>query len=271
MTVSTPARVQHRALLLGWLGGVAVAGAVAGLAATRSHRRRRPVGWCLDDDVAAEDARLRDDERRVLARELHDVVTHQLSTVSLQVMSHLDSGDADDLAQVLRRVQAATGSALTELRLLVRVLREHPSAGGGRDGVGQLSGRRTPTEVAAGWAGRLVEAGFAPVVEVPTWADRLEMTVQATLVRTLDVACDNILRHAPPRSRCTVTLTLHPAQVVLRAVSPLPVRQPDQVALGWGLRGLRERVDLIGGAFSAGPSLAAAGRQWVVVVTVPHD
>ena len=193
----------------------------------------------------------------MLARELHDVVTHQLSTVSLQVMSHLDSDDAVDLAQVLRRVDAATSSALTELRLLVRVLRERPGTGKrlGRAG-GAVPAPRADRGRRA-WSARLADAGFDPVVEVPARADQLEMTVQATLVRTLDVACGNILRHAPPGSACTVALAVHPTQVVIRVISPLPVGPHEPVALGRSLRGLRERVDLIGGGLRAGPASAA--------------
>ena len=268
--MSTAPRVEHRALLLGWLGGAAVAVAAAKLVVARHHRQRDRTGPA--PDLAAEDARLRDDERCILARELHDVVTHQLSTVSLQVMGHLDSDDAVDLAQVLRRVHGATSSALIELRLLVRVLREHPGPGSGPDGLAELSRRRTPTEAAAAWSTRLSDAGFDPVVAVPARADQLEMTVQATLVRTLDVACDNILRHTPSGSACRVALAVHPTQVVITVASPLPVRPHELVALGRGLRGLRERVDLIGGGLRAGPASAAGSApQWVVVVTLPRD
>ena len=268
--MSTAPRVENRALLLGWLGGVAIAVAAGGLVVGRHHRQRDRTG--PTPDLAAEDARLRDDERCVLARELHDVVTHQLSTVSLQVMSHLDSDDAVDLAQVLRRVDGATSSALTELRLLVRVLREDPGRGSGPDELAELSRRRAPTEAAAAWSSRLVDAGFDPDVDVPAWADQLEMTVQTTLVRTLDVACDNILRHTPSGSGCMIALAVHPTQVVISVTSPLPVPRHEPVALGGSLRRLRERVDLVGGGLRAGPAPAAgSGPQWVVAVTMPRD
>jgi signal transduction histidine kinase len=263
---------EHAAFFLGWFGGAVAVGTALGMLGKALRRMRDRAGRHLAE-VAAEDARLRSDERRRLASELHDVVTHQLSNTSLQVMSHLDSDDADELRKVLRKVSRSTDSALTELRLLVRVLRDYPVTAGGTDEVAELSQRLAPTLAAAGWARRLTDAGFDPLIEIPAKADRLEMTVQSTITRALDVVCDNVLRHAPERSWCSITLSVNPSQVVLRAASPLaPARADEAVSLGWGLRGLRERVDLTGGVFGAGPS--ASGLQepeWVVVVTLPHD
>ena len=273
LAVNVALHVDHAAFILGWFGGAAVVGTAVGMAGHSLRRFRDREGRRLAE-VAAEAARLRADERGVLARELHDVVTHQLSNISLQVMSHLDSGDVDELRRVLKKVNRATDSALTELRLLVRVLRDYPATAAGVDEVGELSRRIAPTMGAAGWARRLTDAGFDPVIDIPAQADRLEMTVQSTIARTLDVTGENVLRHVPKRSWCSLTLSLNPTQVVIRAANPLPSPQPSgPVALGWGLGGLRERVDLTGGTFSAGPSTSSAGGdpQWVVVVTLPRD
>lgn len=262
----------HTLFILGWMGGAAAVGISLGAADLWRRRRRDRQGGRLAE-VAAEDARLRADERRVLARELHDVLTHQLSNVSLQVMSHLESDDTAELRRVLAKVNRSTNSALTELRLMVRVLRNDPVTAPTTDEVGELSRRVAPTLAAAAWARRLTEAGFEPDITISARADRLEMTAQATITRTLDICGDNILRHAPPRSGCTLSLSLNANQAVLRAANPLPAPTTDDVAtLGWGLRGLRERVDLTGGAFSAqAVSPASSAAEWVVVVTLPLD
>jgi signal transduction histidine kinase len=271
LTVSVALQAEHAAFILFWFGGAAVVGATVGLVGHRFRRSRDREGRRLAE-VAGEDARLRADERQLLARELHDVVTHQLSNISLQVMSHLDSTDEDELRKVLKKVNRATDSALTELRLLVRVLRDNPATAAGADEVGELSQRVAPTMAAAGWVRRLTEAGFEPSFEIPARADRLEMTVQTTITRALDAACDNVLRHAPARSWCAITLSMNPTQVVLRVASPLPPPPDGSPTLGWGLRGLRERVDLTGGVFSAGATTAGTpDPEWVVVVTLPHD
>lgn len=272
LTVSVALDAEHAAFYVGWFGGAALVGAAVGVAAKNLRRLRDRGGRHLAEE-AAEDSRLRADERRLLASELHDVVTHQLSNVSLQVMSHLESTDTDELRKVLKKVNRSTDAALTELRLLVRVLRDFPATAAAADEVAELSRRLAPTQAAVGWARRLTDAGFDPVIEIPAQADRLGMTVQATITRTLNVVSDNFLRHAPPRSRCTVTLSVSPTQVMVRAASPLPAPSPDgPPTLGWSLRGLRERVDLTGGTFSAGPSTSGGeDAEWVVVATLPHD
>jgi signal transduction histidine kinase len=270
LVLAASLNATHMVFVLGWFGGAAAIGLAGGLLGLRLGRHRNREGRQLAE-VATEDSRLRSDERRLLARELHDVVTHQLSNVSLQVMSHLDSTDAEELRGVLRRVNRATDSALTELRLLVRVLRDDPATAAGIDELGELSRRVPPTAAAAAWARRLVEAGFDPAIEVPAKADRLEMTTQRTVTRALEVTFDNILRNAPPRSRCTVDVTVNGTQVVVRATNPVQAPGRKKAAgLGWGLRGLRERVDLTGGGFSAGLTAAGPGEpEWVVVVTLP--
>lgn len=85
-------------------------------------------------------------ERDELARELHDVVAHQLSIASLQVMGHRDSEDVVELRDALDRIDDATRAALSELRLLVGVLRSHDDAG---DGFGLL-GLRERVELTGG-------------------------------------------------------------------------------------------------------------------------
>lgn len=272
LAASAAVQGEQVAFVLGWFGGAAVVGAAAGWGVRMLHRQLDQGGRRLAE-VNAEDARLRADERAVLARELHDVVTHQLSTISLQVMSHVDSADPDELRRVLRKVGRCTDSGLTELRLLVRVLRDHPATAGGPVEVRALSERVPPTAAAAGWARRLLEAGFDPTIDIPAQADRLEMTVQSTLTRTLEVTGDNLIRHAPPRSRCSIAVSVNPTQVIIRVVSPLATPPPaDHGSLGWGLRGLRERVDLTGGTLTAAPSSSPAqDPEWVVVVTLPRD
>jgi len=221
---------------------------------------------------ATDDRRLRAAERGTLTFELQDVIIHHLSNASLQVMSQVDADDPQQLREVLRRVTTSTESALSELRLLISLGRDDPAAAG-TDVIGQLSQRFPPTQAAARWAQRLVDAEFDPLIRLPHQADQLRMTAQGTLVRAMDVAGENILQHAPARSRCAVTVRVDARHVLLQATSPL--RTPpgaDSHPLGRSLRSLRERVDLTGGVFRAGPSVSTAGNgEWVVVVLLPSD
>lgn len=255
-------------IVLGWLGAAALAGlalVVLGRRLMGPSDRRGP----LPAVVLPDDARLRTDQRRILARELPDVVIHHLSNVSLQAMSHVHSIDPEELHRVLRTVNRSTGSALTEMRLLVRVLRDDSTTAAGADEIGELSSRVAPTAAAATWVRWLLDAGFAPDITMPAEADRLEMTAQATISRTVAVTCDNVLQHAPAQSWCALRVTMTSAFVVIRTSSRLPPA-PGAVSLGRSLRGLRERVDLTGGTFSAGPATSGSPTlEWVVVVALP--
>ncbi|MFV0459837.1 MAG: sensor histidine kinase [Actinomycetales bacterium] len=247
-------------------------------AMVRMLSRRRSQEELRRATVRREDARLRADERSLLARELHDVVAHQLSNTTLQVMGHRTSDNAAVLREVLATIGSTTDSALTELRLLVRVLRDDPSTPAGKDEVSELTQRVSPTAAAAAASRRLVANGFDPQISVPGRADALEMTVQRTLSRTISEGTDNVMAHAEPRSRCQLDLTITETTVVLTVRNSLPMgasqahdTQSDQ-QLGWGLRGLRERVDLTGGTFRAGLQPNPAGDpEWVLSVSLPHE
>jgi signal transduction histidine kinase len=223
--------------------------------------------------LAVEDGRLRAAERNLLILELQDVIIHQLSNASLQVMSQFNGDDASELREVLRQVGDSTESALAELRLLVRVGRDDPAAAAVTDAIGELSQRFPPTEAVARWAQRLLDAGFDPVINFPHQADRLRMSMQGTLVRAMDATGDNILQHAPARSRCAITLRVNATHVLLEVTSSLRTATvAHSVPLGRSLRSLRERVDLTGGGFHAGPSLSASGDgEWAVVVLLPRE
>lgn len=257
-------------LSLAVLGVTIGLGAAAGFALRWTHHLRGRDAR-RHAEIAREDARLRADERRLLARELHDVVAHQVSNMSLQVMGHSTSDDPAELRGVLSTIKESSASAMTELRLLVRVLRDDPGTGAGEDEVSELTHRIAPTAAAAEATRRLAADGFEPVVSVPAQADRLEMTVQRTISRAIAELTGNVLQHGPARSRCRIELTLNSTQVTLQVSNPLP-GDPGPVQLGWGLRALRERVDLSGGRLTVrrGPGVDEEW-EWTVIVTLPHD
>lgn len=238
-------------LSLGWVGLVL--------------RERRERAERSEAQLATENARIRADERRTLSRELHDGVTHQLSTASVQVMGARSVTDPAALHRVLSTIDHATAEALTELRLLARVLRDDPTTAASGTEIRELSQHLPPTQAAAAAELALVEAGFEVDSSVPARADQLGMTVQRTLSRIIAEATGNVIRHALPRTRCTLRIVVGDQQVTLLVVS---ARNPedDEPTLGWGLRGLRERIALTGGTFKAGPR---AG-DWIVEVGLPR-
>lgn len=217
-------------------------------------------------ELREENLRIREDERAALARELHDVVAHELSVMSLQITSRSRSDDPDELHRVLDNVKRSAHSALYELRLLVGLLRE--GGDGGAD-IGHLNEDTSVVGVVEQLRRQLGELGFVATCRVPGEIDRLPATLTRTLIRILQEASTNIVKYAPRASAWEATVRLGPDEVVLTVISQLGPRTPSsdlrRGPTGWGLRGIAERVDLLGGDFSAGPS----GGQWVVRATIP--
>ncbi len=214
-----------------------------------------------------QNARIRSDERGALARELHDVVAHQLSIISLQTMGHREATDSEELRGALDRVAEASGSALSELQLLLEVLRDDDPRDASAERLAEVL---PPTRVAHDVASTLRDHGHHVDVRVSDDADRLEASQQVTISRVLQEAATNILRHAPSGAACQIAVDVFPRRIVVDVRSP--VRDPgastplEALSLGYGLRGIRERVDLVGGSLKVGPH----GDQWVLHMTLPH-
>ena len=212
---------------------------------------------------------MRAEEQRALIRDVADAVTRQLARVSLQVMSHLDSTDPTDLAEALREVGRTADSALAELRVLARMAYAEPESAHSAELPGLVSAL-TPTASGTEWSHRLSLAGHDPAIDVAAEADHLDPTLQRTICRILDVSGNNVLRHATPGSRCSVTVAVHPTHVVVRTAS-LTVSGYFAFPFGRGLIGLGERIDLTGGTFAAGPQSSGLHQEWVVLAILPRN
>lgn len=217
--------------------------------------------------LEARNAAIRVEERRSLARELHDLVAHQLSIITLQTMAHSTSEDVAVLQSTLSRIDDASRAALSELRLLVGVLRDdEDSADDG--GVDELDKKSSPTELAAQLAQTLAEHGFEADMKIPASADHVSTSVAQTLSRALQEAATNILRYAEPGSRCWFEVIVKRSRLTAEIRSELAQNKAAPtfgMPSGWGLAGIGERVSLIGGTFSAQP----VGTEWVVHLSLP--
>lgn len=253
--VTEPDPVDH-VLLVGLTAFFAVA---IGLAARHFVAARVETLHQLDE-LDGERVRVESEERSAVARELHDLVAHSLSVITMLVMATSLSDDRDTLLATLDRVRQRTNAARSELDTLLHALRgpdsdEHP-----------LAPLVTPTASASALGQRLGEHGHHPVLDIDAAADELDPTTQRTLSRIMQEAATNILRYAPAGSPCHYTLVIEATGVQLTVLSPMADRRSSDLSLGWGLRGIRERVELTRGTFRAGPE----GRDWRLAVTLPH-
>lgn len=198
-------------------------------------------------------------ERVRVARELHDVLAHDLSVMVIQAQGaqrlvDSDPGAAAEAADLIGR----TGrEALTELRRLFGVVRRGEGEGlDGPPGLAQL-----PALVA-----RARTAGLP--VTLRTEGERVELPpgVDIAAFRIIQEALTNTYKHAG-RSRAIVTVTSWP-QVVMIEVVDDGSGNGDGAAIGggYGLAGMRERVEVFGGEIEAGPRQGGGFR---VVARLP--
>jgi signal transduction histidine kinase len=234
----------------------------AGGGAVSRHLARRQRGDATR--IAAlerANAHARAFERANLARELHDLVAHQLSIISLQVMGYKDSSDIDELSQTLARVGTAAETALDELLLLVgtKPMAPLPEGSPRAPHVVDVADDLVETLRANGYA---VEATIDPAV------DDLGPDVRRTSSRVLQESVTNILKHTPAGGLCHLSVTLTDDDVIVGVSSPATESgRLTTLPGGLGLRGLAERVDLSDGEFDAGRQ----GGSWVVTATLPKS
>lgn len=182
-------------------------------------------------------------ERNRLAREMHDVVAHKVSLISLQAGALQVGGPGDtDVRATARTIHELSAQTLTELRHLVGVLRTtgDPGAQGAR------------RAALAGLTDLVRDSGLPVDLDVSVPAVPLPEPVERAAYRTVQEALTNIRKHAPG-SRATVRVHCAAGlRVEVHNTAPERVAaRPPLPGGGHGLVGLRERAHLLGGDFHA--------------------
>lgn len=206
-------------------------------------------------------------ERARIARELHDVVAHHLSMISVQAETARLTTPAlpEQGAQRLRAIGDTARAALTEMRRLLGVLREdageEAATRAPQPGLAQLVELVDQARAAAGGGARLIVRGRVTA---------LDPGVELTAYRIVQEALTNARRHAPGAA---VDVELDyggdALRVRIRDNGPGPdagQRPLSRTAAGHGLLGMRERVAAVGGDLRAGPD---PGGGFQVVARLP--
>jgi signal transduction histidine kinase len=222
--------------------------AVAWLAGDSIGIRRRYVQELeekaerLERERQSEAARARAEEQARIARELHDVIAHNLSVMVVQAAAAEDVFDTrpDRAREALRRVEATGRSALTELRQLLGDVR-----GNGADFAPQPGLDRLDDLVR-----EVRDAGLDVVVTIEGAPSALPTALDLSAYRIVQEALTNTLKHAH---------ATHADVAVRYRDSALDVEvrddgSGDSGGSGHGLIGMRERVAVFGGSLSAGPA-----------------
>ncbi|GGW30365.1 ATPase [Streptomyces lucensis JCM 4490] len=225
-------------------------------------RRSAELTRRLREEQAERARRAVAEERGRIARELHDVVAHHMSVISVQagLARFVFDSDPAKARGALGTIGDTSGEALEELRRMLQVLREEdPEAP-----------RRAPMPTLARLGELLgrVRAGGLPVDLAVEGAERpLPPGVELCAYRVVQEALTNVLKHAGP-ARARVELRYGAHELTVRVTDDGEGVPPAAVPRGGGhgLIGMRERARLYGGTIAVGPR---PGRGYEVRLTLP--
>jgi signal transduction histidine kinase len=227
----------------------------------RSQRERRAAS----EAARAEEARRAASEERVrIARDLHDVLAHDISLISVQagVALHLLDEHPEQARPALQAIRDASGDALGELRSVLDILRQGEAAprqptAGLRDLDALVArSRATGLDVVVEGADGLAAAHVPPGVDLAAF-------------RVVQEALTNVVRHAGA-GRATVRFRCADGTLVVQVDDDGvgPPAGDERAPGGRGIVGMRERARALGGDLDAGPR---PGRGFRVRATFPLD
>ncbi|GAB3430009.1 sensor histidine kinase [Actinophytocola sediminis] len=189
-------------------------------------------------------------ERMALARELHDVVAHHVTGIVVQAQAALLVAEKNPAVALtsLAKIERSGTEALTAMRTLV---------GGLRDGTaGYAAVSEATTDLRADLTS-LVEHAVGPPVtlelDLPT---AVPPEVGRSVLRLAQESLTNVGKHAPDATDVRLRVASVGDQLHIRVTDNGSARPVNPVggSGGYGLVGMRERVELLGGRFVAGPS-----------------
>ncbi|MGG8407993.1 sensor histidine kinase [Streptomyces sp. 12297] len=219
------------------------------------------------------------DECMRIARELHDVIAHHVSVISIQsgLADYVFTSDPDTSRTALRTINSSAREAVDEMRRMLAVLRqgvEHadghtdgPMGGPAGGGDAVVHGLARLEELAA----RVTSAGVPVLITGDRPPGGLPAGVDACVYRIVQEALTNVLKHAPGAN---ATVALVPGDGTLRVRitddgpgAGAPARRDVP---GHGLIGMRERATIYGGVVRTG-NRDSGGFEVDLTLPTPHD
>ncbi|HET6731329.1 sensor histidine kinase [Mycobacterium sp.] len=199
------------------------------------------------------------DERRRIAREVHDVIAHSLSVTLLHTTAARrglqEDRDVDDAVEALEQAEQLGRQAMADIRRTVGLLDDGPMKRSPEPGIDEI------TILVEDF----VRAGLDVTLHVDGPVSRVPGAVGLALYRITQESLANIAKHAPD-AQSVVTLVISHTSAMLTITNQLPVSVGATAASeGRGLRGMRQRVELLGGHIDIGPS----GDGWAVKADIP--
>ena len=209
----------------------------------------------------------RSDERSAIARELHDVVAHHVASIVLRigVARHVLPDVDPRVAEVFDDVHETGTAALADLRRLVAVLRTGDEVRNAALTAIEPAALPDALQAAvdtATRAGLTVDADISPAVGA------LDAVRGLAILRLTQEALTNVAKHAGTSAHAHLSVAVLNGDVHWEVTDGGGVAPPDSPpGGGHGITGMRERVEVLGGRLSAGPS----HQGWRVSTVLPAD
>jgi signal transduction histidine kinase len=244
---------QHRsgniiwefAFVIGYLGGLA-------------YRTQTKIATDLVESQERMAAQAKEEERRHLAREIHDLIAHSLAVSMLHLSGArlaLAAGDTDEATAALADAEAAGRSAMAEIHRAVGLL------GNGADGA-------APPTPCASDLPELVDGFRRAGLDVHVCVDgdlgSVPLAPGLTAYRLVQESLSNAVKHAPG-APVDLHVSVHEREVAISAVNTVVASAPREPSGGNGLRGMVERAALLGGTVVAGNG----NGSWKVDARIP--
>ncbi|GGJ72086.1 sensor histidine kinase [Glutamicibacter bergerei] len=209
-------------------------------------------------------------ERKNIARDLHDIVAHDITVVAMQskAAKFANSGQAAmDAIDIIAKLSTET---LHDLRLMLNVLR---TDGTMSDSSGGSADKPAATTVYAVqglqiFSQRLKDSGFSVTSHTDEKISELPRSAQTALYRVMQEATTNIIKHGKREGSCDLRLEISGSNAILEMTNQIPKSKPikgDQPVGGIGLIGMRDRMNAFGGRFNA----EVVDGQWVLTASIP--
>lgn len=249
-------QVSLNALVLGTLTVSAFLGVGYAVASQRLFARQR-----REDEIR----RRVTEERLRIARELHDVVSHSISTINVQagVAAHVIDERPETAKSALLTIKETSRDTLRELRGILSVLRQFDDVESRQPlpGLAQL-------DVLVDTATR---AGVPTTASIEGTARPLPAAVDLAAYRIIQESLTNVIRHAG-RASAQVTVAYEPSRVVIEISDDGRGAAMHTDGNGWqeghGVAGMRERAAAVHGELDAGPQ---SGRGFRVRASLPTN
>jgi len=215
------------------------------LAAAEFVRFRRQHAAELARNRADQLRRQASEERMRIARDLHDVVAHNISVINVQANTalHLMDRQPERAREALTAIHDVSRQAMTELRSVLGVLRSDDDLAprAPSPGLGQLDDLLSAVR----------RAGLEPRLRLQGDQRQLPASVDLAAYRIVQEALTNAARHSASR-RADILVSYEADGVLVQVDDAGPARSPAAAQAGNGITGMTERAHALGGRLSAG-------------------